>query len=89
MLKSTYIVPSTKATTGTSTKDAWPEATAAPRLPSAHTRTMSDPIISRRRFHRSTATPKGSAKSAHGTSRAKPVRPAFAGECVSDRTSSV
>src|SRR6266498_3720488 len=85
MLKSTYIAPSTKATTGISTNGRWPLAAATPSVASATTRTTSETIISHFRFTRSTTTPAGSAKSTQGTSRANPTRPAFAGEFVSAR----
>jgi hypothetical protein len=49
---------------------------------------MSQRIINRLRFARSTATPAGITKRTYGTKRAKPTSPAFAGECVSERMSS-
>jgi hypothetical protein len=45
-------------------------------------------IINRLRFQRSTNTPATSPRSGYGSSAAKATAPAFAGECVTARTSS-
>ena len=88
MLKKTYIEPSTNATAAMCAKVRWPIAAAIAMLPTANARTMSEVIIIALRGSRSTARPARSPNNAHGTMRAKPTMPAFAGEWVSARTTS-
>jgi hypothetical protein len=60
----------------------------APRLPTATARIAWAAIISRLRLQRSDASPAGSAKTAIASSRANATMPAFAGDPVSESTSS-
>ena len=80
--------PSTNATARIIQSSTRSRKTTAPRLPTATARTACAPIITRRRFQRSAASPAGSANSAIGSSRANPTSPACAAEPVSASTSS-
>jgi hypothetical protein len=80
--------PSTKAATGIGQKAAASASTMPAIAATAAARIASAPIIRCFRFHRSAASPPGSAKTASGSVRAKPTMPAFAGEPVSASTSS-
>ncbi len=66
----------------------WPSAIATTTLAMRKARTTSPVIITRLRGTRSVTTPAAKPNSAHGRMRAKPTIPAFAGECVTARTSS-
>ena len=57
-------------------------------LPSAAARPRSHQIITRLRFQRSTSAPAGNPNSTAGIQFAKLTSPTFAGESVSERTSS-
>ena len=87
-LKKTYIEPSRNATPAICAKLSACSAAAIAMLPTAHARTMSEVSIIALRGSRSTASPATKPKSAHGTMRAKPTTPAFAGEWVMARTRS-
>ena len=80
--------PSTNATTTIAQNATPPPARNAANVPSATARTASEAIMSGLRRQRSAATPAMSEKNAYGASRAKPTRPALAGECVTASVSS-
>jgi len=72
--------PSTKPTIGICQNATRPARIATAKAPSVSARTESAASIRRFRFQRSAATPARRPKSACGSSRAKPTRPALVGE---------
>jgi hypothetical protein len=87
-MKNVEAAPSTAATTRIAQNVTSPATSASANAPIATTRTASAAIMSRLRLQRSAASPAMSEKNAYGATRAKPTRPAFAGECVTASVSS-